>query len=145
MRGGYICAAGTHWISHQAIDDYLGGRDVVPRVESVNEPPQIAGLTHPYASVHPPRDFGLAGMGPYMAHFRYMQLLAAHGAHARIVRAGSRRRGREVEAFGEKPCECVRILRMRVVESSEDNPQDVSRVRNPTYASSGHFQVGLPQ
>ncbi|KAI7283886.1 hypothetical protein KC345_g2679 [Hortaea werneckii] len=145
MRGGYICAAGTHWISHQAIDDYLGGRDVVPRVESVNEPPQIAGLTHPYASVHPPRAFGLAGMGPYMAHFSYMQLLAAHGAHARIVRASSRRRGREAEGLGEKPCECVRILRMRVVESSEDNPRDVSRVRNPTYASSGHFQVGLPQ
>ncbi|KAI7216616.1 hypothetical protein KC352_g16597, partial [Hortaea werneckii] len=142
MRGGYICLGGNHWISHRAIDDYFGGRDPTPRMEFLNFL-SFDGYNPP-ASVHPPTELGPAGIQAHGAHWLFMQTLAARGGYALIVRSSSRRRGRDAEGLGEKPCECVRTLRMRVYESPEDNPQDMSWIRNPTYVSSGHFKVGVP-
>ncbi|KAI6823880.1 hypothetical protein KC332_g8575 [Hortaea werneckii] len=142
MRGGYICLGGNHWISHRAIDDYFGGKDPTPRMEFLN----FLGFDgyNPPATVHPPTELGPAGIQAHGAHWLFMQRLAACGGYALIVRSSSRRRGRDAEGLGEKPCECVRALRMRVYETPEDNPQDMSRIRNPTYVSSGHFRVGVP-
>ncbi|KAI7339980.1 hypothetical protein KC315_g947 [Hortaea werneckii] len=142
MRGGYVCWGGNHWMSHRAIDDYFGGRDPGPRMEFLNFG-GFEGYNLP-TSVHPPTKLGPAGEQAHLAHWYFMQSLAARGGYALIVRSSSRRRGRDVEGLGELPCECVRILRMRVYESPETNSQDLSRVRNPTYVSSGHFRVGVP-
>ncbi|KAI7505959.1 hypothetical protein KC347_g7822 [Hortaea werneckii] len=142
MRGGYVCWGGNHWMSHRAIDDYFGGRDPGPRMEFLNFG-GFEGYNLP-ASVHPPTELGPAGEQAHLAHWYFMQSLAARGGYALIVRSSSRRRGRDVEGLGELPCECVRILRMRVYESPETNSQDLSRVRNPTYVSSGHSRVGVP-
>ncbi|KAI7275732.1 hypothetical protein KC335_g1317 [Hortaea werneckii] len=141
MRGGYICKGGNHWMSHQAIDDYFRGRDRTPRMELVSTAGFWGGHGAYASPVHPPE--GLGPAGAYLSHWNQMQFLAAQGGFARIVRSSSRRHRREAEGVGEKPCECVRSLGMRVYESPEANSQDLSRVRNPTYASSGHFQVGL--
>ncbi|KAI6913187.1 hypothetical protein KC318_g136 [Hortaea werneckii] len=140
MRGGYICGGGTHWMSHKAIDDYFRGMDPTPRVESLNF---FLGGMDARATVHAPADLGPGVTVPYAGHWAYMQALAAQGGYARIIRPSSRHRAGEAEGLNEKPCECVRVLRMRVYESREDSPQDISRVRNPTYVSSGHFHVGL--
>ncbi|KAI7537269.1 hypothetical protein KC331_g11016 [Hortaea werneckii] len=140
MRGGYICWGGNHWMSHQAIDDHFNGRNPTPRMEYLN----LCGVNE-YglpATVHPPTELGPAGAEAHYAHSYFMQILAARGGYALIVRSSSRRRGRDAEGLGEKPCECVRTLRMRVYETRLDNPQEMSRVRNPTYVSSGHFHVG---
>ncbi|KAI7216819.1 hypothetical protein KC333_g4620 [Hortaea werneckii] len=142
MRGGYICGGGTHWMSHKAIDDYFRGVDPTPRVESLNF---FLGGLGVRATVHAPADLGQGVRGPYAGHWAFMQALAAQGGYARIIRPGSRRRAGEAEGLNENPCECVRTLRMRVYESREDNPLDMSRIRNPTYVSSGHFHVGLRQ
>ncbi|KAI6825709.1 hypothetical protein KC340_g12888 [Hortaea werneckii] len=137
MRGGYICRGGNHWMSHRAIDDYFRGRDPTPRIEFVN----IGDLTtYANATVHPPAGLGSACSA--IGHWTYMQQLAVCGGYVRIVRSSSRRRAGEAEGLDEKPRECVRDLRIRVYESRQDNPQNMSRIRNPTYVSSGHFQVG---
>ncbi|KAI7451932.1 hypothetical protein KC336_g2 [Hortaea werneckii] len=141
MRGGYICKGGNHWMSHQAIDDYFRGRDRTPRMELVSTAGFWGGHGAYASPVHPPE--GLGPAGAYLSHWNQMQFLAAQGGFARIVRSSSRRHRREAEGVGEKPCECVRSLGMRVYESPEANSQDLSRVRNPTYASSGHFQRSL--
>lgn len=127
-------------MSHQAIDDHFNGRNPTPRMEYLN----LCGVNE-YglpATVHPPTELGPAGAEAHYAHSYFMQILAARGGYALIVRSSSRRRGRDAEGLGEKPCECVRTLRMRVYETRLDNPQEMSRVRNPTYVSSGHFHVG---
>lgn len=127
-------------MSHRAIDDYFDGRDPTPRMEFLNLG-SVQGDGLP-AAVHPPTGLGPVGEQAHYAHWYFMQTLAARGGYALIVRSGSRRRGRDAEGLGEKPCECVRTLRMRVYETQVDNPQEMSRIRNPTYVSSGHFHVG---
>ncbi|GAB1742560.1 hypothetical protein NU219Hw_g8101t1 [Hortaea werneckii] len=140
MRGGYICWGGNHWMSHRAIDDYFNGRYPTPRMEDLNLV-SVQGYGLP-AAVHPPTGLGPAGEQAHYAHWYFMQTLAARGGYALIVRSSSRRHGRDAEGLGEKPCECVRTLRMRVYETRVENPQEMSRIRNPTYVSSGHFHVG---
>lgn len=128
-------------MSHRAIDDYFNGRCPTPRMEDLNLV-SVQGYGLP-AAVHPPTGLGPAGEQAHNAHWYFMQQMAALGAHARIVRPSSRRHTGETEGRNEKPCECVRTLRMRVYETQEDNPEHMSRIRNPTYVSSGHFLLSL--